>query len=121
MWPGFGDNIRVLDWIIRRCAGEDIAETSAIGFVPKTGTIFVSKIALISLVINFKSIRIGSINTEGLKESVDWRQLFHISKDFWESEALNVEKYFLEQMSDDVPPEMINEIKELRQRLSKMT
>lgn len=37
LWPGFGENIRVLDWIIRRCAGEDIAETSPIGLVPKIG------------------------------------------------------------------------------------
>ena len=37
MWPGFGENIRVLDWIFRRCNGEDIAQKSAVGLLPKPG------------------------------------------------------------------------------------
>ena len=37
LWPGFGQNIRVIDWILRRCKGEDIAVESPIGFVPKPG------------------------------------------------------------------------------------
>lgn len=37
LWPGFGDNIRVLDWILRRCAGQDIADPSPVGLIPKPG------------------------------------------------------------------------------------
>ncbi len=38
VWPGFGENIRVLDWILRRCDGDDsIAEKSPIGLLPKKG------------------------------------------------------------------------------------
>lgn len=37
LWPGFGDNIRVIDWICRRLEGEDIADLTAIGYVPKKG------------------------------------------------------------------------------------
>jgi phosphoenolpyruvate carboxykinase (GTP) len=37
LWPGFGENIRVIDWILRRCKGEDIAVETPIGFVPKPG------------------------------------------------------------------------------------
>jgi len=131
LWPGFGENIRVLDWIIRRCAGEDIAETSPIGFVPKIGTemFLFFFFCHIQLIVSFHSdfsstittkTKTGSINEEGLKDSVDWRQLFHISKTFWESEVDNIEKYFTEQINEDVPPEIIEEIKSLRQRLLKM-
>ena len=39
LWPGFGENIRVLDWILRRCSDEkdDIAQMSPVGFIPKSG------------------------------------------------------------------------------------
>ena len=35
IWPGFGDNLRVLEWIIKRCEGKADAEETPIGFVPK--------------------------------------------------------------------------------------
>ena len=34
MWPGFGDNLRVLEWILKRCDGEVDAEETPIGYVP---------------------------------------------------------------------------------------
>lgn len=38
LWPGYGENIRVLDWILRRCDGDDsIAFESPIGYIPKDG------------------------------------------------------------------------------------
>lgn len=38
LWPGFGENIRVLDWILRRCDGdESIAEETPVGYLPKKG------------------------------------------------------------------------------------
>jgi len=38
LWPGFGDNIRVLDWVIKRCQGDQtIATKSAIGYLPTKG------------------------------------------------------------------------------------
>ena len=38
VWPGFGDNIRVLDWVLRRVAGEEnIAQESPIGLLPTKG------------------------------------------------------------------------------------
>ena len=38
MWPGFGENIRVVDWILRRCEGEEEnAEMSIVGYIPKEG------------------------------------------------------------------------------------
>ena len=40
LWPGFGENIRVIDWICRRLDGEDIAVESAVGMLPKKGGCF---------------------------------------------------------------------------------
>jgi len=39
LWPGFGDNIRVLRWVIERCRGEGRAETTPIGYMPARGAI----------------------------------------------------------------------------------
>ena len=39
IWPGFGENGRVLEWIIGRCNGEDIAQDSIIGKIPKEGSL----------------------------------------------------------------------------------
>ena len=42
LWPGFGENIRVLDWIIRRVHGEqNNAEKSPIGYIPKEGELLI--------------------------------------------------------------------------------
>ncbi len=54
-----GDNIRVLDWVIRRTNGEDIAEPSPVGYLPKK----------------------GSINLQGLV--VDWDKLMSVPHDYW--------------------------------------
>ncbi|CAF4358771.1 unnamed protein product, partial [Rotaria magnacalcarata] len=56
LWPGYGDNIRVLDWIIRRVNNEDVADVSPVGLLPKK----------------------GSINLDGL--NVDWDKLISIPK-----------------------------------------
>ena len=34
IWPGFGDNLRVLEWILKRCEGKVDAKETAIGYVP---------------------------------------------------------------------------------------
>ena len=37
LWPGFGENIRVLEWILKRVENEDVALKSPIGYLPKKG------------------------------------------------------------------------------------
>ena len=77
LWPGFGENVRVLDWVLRRCEKSAAAEKTAIGFVPKQ----------------------GQINLQGLKEPVDMKELFSIPKKFWSDEVLslflNIQSLFL--------------------------
>lgn len=66
MWPGFGENCRVLDWILRRVEGDNTISTETpIGLVPTT----------------------DSLNLSDMTEEVDQEKLFHISKDFWRNEV----------------------------------
>jgi phosphoenolpyruvate carboxykinase (GTP) len=76
LWPGFGDNVRALDWLLRRLDGaENIAEKTAIGYIPSE----------------------GALNLEGLKEPVDTKQLFSLPKDFWLSEVSFESNWLLDQ------------------------
>ncbi|KAB0390509.1 hypothetical protein E2I00_017491, partial [Balaenoptera physalus] len=47
LWPGFGENARVLDWICRRLEGEDSAQETPIGLVPKEGALDLSGLGAI--------------------------------------------------------------------------
>ena len=65
LWPGFGENSRVLEWIIRRVEDESVARQTPIGYVPTS----------------------GSLRLDGLKEEVDIKALFDLPKDFWVKEV----------------------------------
>uniref|UniRef100_A0A0B7A4Y3 phosphoenolpyruvate carboxykinase (GTP) n=1 Tax=Arion vulgaris TaxID=1028688 RepID=A0A0B7A4Y3_9EUPU len=95
LWPGFGENSRVLDWIVRRCDNEDIYKKSAIGLMPK----------------------FDSFNLDGLEEPIDLEALFSLPRDFWENEVNAIYKYFDEQVNEDLPKEIINELHDLEQRV----
>lgn len=95
LWPGFGDNIRVLDWILRRTNNEDIAVESPVGLLPKE----------------------GSINLQGLV--VDWNKLMSIPHDYWANDIDETLKWLDDQLGDDLPKEMRDQIAEQKQRLSK--
>ena len=97
LWPGFGENIRVLDWIFRRCEGEDIAQPTPLGLVPKEGT----------------------VNTEGLGE-VDMGRLFKMSKEELREEVAVMENYFKTQLSGDIPSEVRQELEEFKVRVEAM-
>lgn len=66
LWPGYGDNARVLDWIVRRINEEEnTAKSSAIGFIPSE----------------------TALHLEGIEDQVNLQQLFSLPKDFWEQEV----------------------------------
>ena len=96
LWPGFGENCRVLDWILRRCEGEDIAQESAIGLIPKP----------------------GSINVEGLKE-VKMDALFSLPKEELRQEVKELETYFEDQLPGQLPTAVKDELQALKQRIEK--
>ena len=98
IWPGFGDNMRVVMWILARCAGEVDAVETPIGFVPKP----------------------EDINIEGLDGvTVDTvKNLLTIDKQSWLDDVENI-KAFYKQVGDRVPQEMYTELAQLEERLGK--
>lgn len=84
--------------MLRRCDGADVAQSSAIGLIPKA----------------------DSIDMKGLNEPVDWEQLFSLPKDFWQDEVANLEKYFTEQFGNDLPNTISEELHNLKIRVNDM-
>lgn len=97
LWPGFGENSRVLEWMFNRIAGEAGAKLTPIGYVPEE----------------------GGLNLTGLGD-INTKELFHISKEFWEKEAEDIQKYLEEQVNADLPHEVQREVLALKQRISQM-
>ncbi len=98
IWPGFGDNMRVVMWILARCAGEVDAVETPIGLVPKP----------------------EDINIEGLDGvTVDTvKNLLTIDKQSWLEDVENI-KAFYQQVGDRVPKEMYDELATLEANLKK--
>ena len=92
MWPGFGDNLRVLLWIIDRCEGRVDAEETAIGYLPKP----------------------EDIDIDGLDVTVDdVKEMLSIDKPLWREEADGIEEFF-KFLGDTVPRELYDELATLR-------
>jgi len=102
MWPGFGENIRVLEWIFNRvddnkpCSMVNCVD-SPIGVLPTN----------------------ESINATGL-DGVDVSDCLKLEKDFWTQEVVEIKKYFDEQVNKDLPKPIAKELDMLRQRVGKM-
>ena len=103
MWPGFGDNMRVLDWIIKRCEGTIDAEETAIGYVPKK----------------------GDINVEGIEDEVTpevMDKLLAVDKDLWKKEIAEMHRYYNEDITakgGKIPAALEKELDMLEERLNK--
>lgn len=95
LWPGYGENIRVLEWILKRCNDEKCFMDTSIGRVPTA----------------------DSLNTTNMKCTINLNELFSIPIDFWSKEVTEIENYFKEQVGDDLPHEIQNELEHLKQRI----
>ncbi|WP_336645935.1 phosphoenolpyruvate carboxykinase (GTP) [Microbacterium sp. USHLN186] len=96
LWPGFGDNSRVIDWIIRRISGEVGAVDSPIGRLPLR----------------------ADLNLEGLEISdADLDELFEVDVDAWLAEADSTEEFYA-MFGDTLPPALRSELEALRYRLN---
>ena len=97
IWPGFGDNMRVLMWILKRCEGKVDAQETAIGYVPYP----------------------QDIDTTGLDIDADtMRELLTVDHDAWVEDIANI-KEFYKLVGDRVPAELKEELAALEARLSK--
>ena len=99
MWPGYGDNSRVLAWIFDRCNGVDNAVETAIGYMPKE----------------------GAINTDGLadyyKETLP--QILKVDVEGWKKELADVKENHYPKFGKHLPKELSDIIDQIQDRLNK--
>lgn len=97
LWPGYGDNSRVLDWIVKRAAGEVSAVEGVTGLYPKY----------------------EDFNLDGLDEVTEevWNKLYDIDPDAWAAEMDDTEEYF-KQFGDKLPAEITEQLAKFRERIA---
>ncbi|WP_186307681.1 phosphoenolpyruvate carboxykinase (GTP) [Microbacterium sp. 1.5R] len=97
LWPGFGDNSRVVDWIIRRISGEVGAVDSPVGRLPI----------------------VSDLNLAGIDvPEADLDELFSVDAEAWKTEADLTEEFY-DTFGDRVPAALRAELASLRYRLDK--
>ncbi|MFR8011917.1 MAG: phosphoenolpyruvate carboxykinase (GTP) [Clostridia bacterium] len=99
LWPGFGDNLRVLEWIINRCEGKVDAVETAIGYVPKA----------------------EDINLEGIEDEVSRETLasiLDVDKDLWKEETKGIEEFYAK-FDGTLPAELRHQLDVLEANLEK--
>jgi phosphoenolpyruvate carboxykinase (GTP) len=97
MWPGFGENSRVLAWIFRRLTGEAEAEETAIGLVPPVGE--------------------GGIDTEGLEVSPETMgKLLEVDHEGWTAQLPQIKQHFAA-FGEKLPRELHDQLAALEARL----
>ena len=95
IWPGFGDNMRVLEWIMKRAFDEIDAVDTAIGYQPKP----------------------EDINLEGLDLDLETlKGLLGVDKELWAEEAKGIREYYAK-FGDKVPAELLAELDTLENNL----
>ena len=96
IWPGFGDNMRVVMWILDRCEGKVDANETAIGYVPKP----------------------EDINIEGLDgvTTDTIRELVTVDHDAWKADIENIKEFYT-LVGERVPAELKEELSALEARL----
>ena len=94
MWPGFGDNLRVLEWILKRCDGKVDAEETAIGYLPHA----------------------EDINLEGIEDEVSidsLKSILDVDKALWAEDAKGIEEFYAK-FGDKLPKELRAELETLK-------
>lgn len=95
IWPGYGENIRVLEWIFERSEGTAGAHKTAVGYVPS----------------------VKDLNTRGLNvDNADMETLLNIDKDAWLEEAASIHDHF-DSYGEKMPQVLFDELKGLEDRL----
>lgn len=96
LWPGFGENLRVLLWILKRCEDKVGAVETPIGYLPKPEDISLEGI---------------DVTKETLKE------LLSVDKDLWLEDTVRIEEFY-NKIGDTVPKELWNELAKLKKNLT---
>ena len=98
LWPGYGDNLRVLEWIINRCEGKVDAKESPVGFLPYE----------------------KDLNTKGLDLSSDaLNKLLNINEKDWKQEVIKI-KDFYKIFGTKLPYELEDQLSILEENLKSL-
>ena len=97
IWPGFGDNMRVVNWIIDRCEGKADAVETPIGYVPRPEDIDLTGLE--------------DFDIEKLKTILD------VDKKVWAKEADEIEEHF-KKFGDKLPKELRNQLDALKKAVA---
>jgi phosphoenolpyruvate carboxykinase (GTP) len=97
LWPGFGENSRVLKWIFERTEGAGKANKTAIGYMPTE----------------------DALDVDGLDVSAkDMHELLNLSKEEWQAEVESIKEHYSKY--GRMPAELVNQLKALEERVNKM-
>ena len=96
MWPGYGENSRVLDWIVKRASGQVDAIDGVTGRYPK-----------------FEDFNLDGLDVDEAK----WAALFEIDPDAWAAEMDGTEEYF-KQFGDKLPEAVKDQLAKFRERIA---
>jgi phosphoenolpyruvate carboxykinase (GTP) len=95
LWPGFGDNLRVLSWMLERCAGRAQAQDTAIGYLPRP----------------------QDLNLDGLTISAEvLQELLAVKTQAWRKELGDIRQYLAE-FGSRTPGTLYSELEEVEERL----
>ena len=97
MWPGFGDNLRVLNWILKRCEGTVGAKETEIGFVPNPED------------INIEGLE-GEVSLESLAE------MLSVDKELWVEDTKRIEELYAK-FNGRVPAELVECLETLKKNV----
>lgn len=98
LWPGFGENSRVLKWVVERVSGEGKAVATPIGYMPDKGALYLDGIDI---------------------SDADMEKLLYVGKDEWLEEVESIKEYYAK-FGDRMPQELINQLSALEERINNM-
>ena len=104
IWPGYGENFRVIDWIIKRCKEEIGAKDTAIGYVPNPEDIDISD-------LDYSITKDRKFDAEALEE------ILSVKSSYWIDDVASI-KDFYASFGDKLPQELADELTALEQRLA---
>lgn len=98
LWPGFGENVRILEWMFKRLSGDaSVARSSPIGILPAA----------------------GGIRTDDLATGVDMDRLLNVDPAQWQDEEKAIRAFLEGQLGTDCPSGITQQLEGLRERLQK--
>ena len=96
LWPGYGENSRVLEWVFKRCSGDGEAVATPIGLLPTA----------------------EALRTDGLDiDAADLTTLLEVDVDGWRGDLASIRNYY-EGLGERMPAELLDQLGELEKRLS---